>query len=81
MKTAVSIPDPLFDAAEKMAGRLGISRSRLYAHAIERFVKSYRKKGITEAPPSTPDSGSSRLHRLTALSGWVRQVAPRPFMQ
>jgi hypothetical protein len=29
MRTAISIPDALFDAAEELAGRLGMSRSQL----------------------------------------------------
>ena len=68
MKTAVSIPDPLFDAAEKVAGRLRISRSRLYAEAIAKFLKSHPRKGIREALDSVyaaEDSGLDPL--LTAL--------------
>lgn len=38
VKIAVSIPDPLFEAAERVARRLGMSRSQLYAHALERFL-------------------------------------------
>jgi metal-responsive CopG/Arc/MetJ family transcriptional regulator len=38
VKIAVSIPDPLFEAAERVAHRLGLSRSQLYARAIERFL-------------------------------------------
>lgn len=34
MKTAVSIPDTLFAAADALARRRGISRSRLYAQAL-----------------------------------------------
>jgi metal-responsive CopG/Arc/MetJ family transcriptional regulator len=38
MKTTISIPGPLFKAAEQLAKRLGIPRSRLYSRAIERYV-------------------------------------------
>lgn len=48
MKTAVSLPDPLFDAADQLAKRLGISRSELYATAIEEYLKSHRNEGVTE---------------------------------
>jgi len=48
VKTAISIPDPLFKAAEDLANRLGISRSRLYSLAIERFVEDHRFDGVTE---------------------------------
>ncbi len=34
MKTAISIPDELFERAERAAARRGCTRSRLYADAI-----------------------------------------------
>ena len=49
MKTAVSLPDPIFQEAEQLAKRLRVPRSRLYATAIASFVKQHRRKGITEA--------------------------------
>jgi hypothetical protein len=48
MKTAVSLPDPLFAAAEAAAKRLRISRSKLYATAIARFLEEQRSSGVTE---------------------------------
>lgn len=38
MKTAVSIPDPLFKRAEAKAKKLGISRSKLHQVALEQFL-------------------------------------------
>ncbi len=49
MKTAVSIPDPLFRAAEREAKRQKVSRSRLYAKAVATYLQSRRDKGIKEA--------------------------------
>jgi antitoxin MazE6 len=49
MKTAVSLPDPLFEAADQLAKRLGVSRSELYATAIEEYLRSHRNEGVTEA--------------------------------
>jgi predicted transcriptional regulator len=40
VKTAVSIPDPVFRAADRLARRLRMSRSRLYSVALERFVQA-----------------------------------------
>lgn len=48
MKTAVSLPDRLFDAAERVAKRLGISRSELYARAVRKFVEEHRGDRVTE---------------------------------
>ncbi len=38
MKTAVSIPDRLFEAAERQARRRGIPRSQLYAEALSQML-------------------------------------------
>lgn len=40
MKTAISLPDPLFKAGEKVAKKLGLSRSQLYARALRQFIES-----------------------------------------
>ncbi|MFL6259612.1 MAG: CopG family ribbon-helix-helix protein [Thermoanaerobaculia bacterium] len=49
MKTAVSLPDPLFEAAEELAKRLGISRSELYSNAIAEYLKAHQREAVTEA--------------------------------
>jgi metal-responsive CopG/Arc/MetJ family transcriptional regulator len=49
MKTAISLPDPLFEAADRLAQRLGISRSELYAAALGEYLRSHRDEGVTEA--------------------------------
>ncbi len=49
VKTAVSIPDAIFDSAERVTERLGISRSELYARAVSAFVEAHRTDGVTEA--------------------------------
>lgn len=48
MKTAISIPDPLFKAAERAARRQKVSRSRFYARAVAAYLKSHRDKDIKE---------------------------------
>ncbi len=48
MKTAISIPDEVFEAAERTAKKLGISRSELYSSAVREFVDRYRRENITE---------------------------------
>ena len=47
MKTAVSIPDRIFQSAEKLAVRLGVSRSELYARALAILVEKHREDLIT----------------------------------
>ncbi len=48
MKTAISIPDRVFDAAERLAGQLEISRSQLYTEAIGALLEAHRYSGVTE---------------------------------
>ena len=48
MKTAISIPDSIFEAAEKLAKRFGISRSQLYANAVAEYLRDHQKDGVTE---------------------------------
>ncbi len=49
MKTAISIPDSIFEAAERFARRLGISRSELYSKAVTAYIKEHRNDSVTEA--------------------------------
>jgi metal-responsive CopG/Arc/MetJ family transcriptional regulator len=48
MKTAISVPDSVFEAAEQLAHRLGLSRSELYAKAVEEFIRAHKNQGVTE---------------------------------
>ena len=48
MKTAISIPDPLFEAAERLAERLGVSRSELYRRAVKRYLEAHSHDVVRE---------------------------------
>jgi metal-responsive CopG/Arc/MetJ family transcriptional regulator len=48
MKTAISIPDELFDSAEQFAQQRGVSRSELYATALRQYLQEHRSEAITE---------------------------------
>ena len=48
MKTAISIPDDDFQAAEKLASRLGMTRSELYQRAISDLVEKHSQQKVTE---------------------------------
>jgi predicted transcriptional regulator len=49
MKTAISLPDPLFEEAEAAAKDLGVSRSKLIQTALEEFLKRKREVDIADA--------------------------------
>ena len=48
MKTAISIRDDIFEAAESLALSLGMSRSELYSTAVKEFVSRHFRRRITE---------------------------------
>jgi metal-responsive CopG/Arc/MetJ family transcriptional regulator len=47
MKVAVSIPDPLFEEAERVSQRLRMPRSQLYSRALQAFVRQHSGEEIT----------------------------------
>jgi metal-responsive CopG/Arc/MetJ family transcriptional regulator len=49
MKVAVSVPDRVFQEAERIAKRLRVPRSRVYAQALEEFVRKHRGKGVRDS--------------------------------
>ena len=48
MKTAISIPDNIFIAAEQTAKKLNIPRSQLYTKAVEEYISHYDNEYVTE---------------------------------
>ena len=77
MKIALSIPDDLFDSAETLTKRLGVSRSRLYATALAEFVAKNRGQRITERLNAVYESEDSRLPAaVRRLQG--RSLTPKP---
>jgi metal-responsive CopG/Arc/MetJ family transcriptional regulator len=72
MKVAVSIPDELFESAETLGKRLGVSRSRLYATALADFLAKHRGRKVTaqlNAVYGTEDSRlDSRVRRVQRRS-------------
>ncbi|MGD0694993.1 MAG: ribbon-helix-helix protein, CopG family [Terriglobia bacterium] len=49
MKTAISIPDEVYEAAERLARRTKKSRSRLYSDAIKEYLARHAPDEVTEA--------------------------------
>ena len=61
MKTAISLPDDLFVAAEKIQLRKRVSRSEFYAMAIRWFVQHETNNGITEQLNKVYSVGSDKI--------------------
>ena len=49
MKTAISIPDDVFNGAERLAKRTRKSRSQLFSDAVREYVARHSPDEITDA--------------------------------
>ncbi len=65
MKTAISLPDDLFKAAELAAKRLRLSRSELYQRALGAFLERHKGQSVTDA-----------LNEVYALDPSISKVDP-----
>jgi hypothetical protein len=48
VKTAISVPDEVFDAATKRARELGISRSEFFSTAARRYLDDLARSSLTD---------------------------------
>ena len=59
VKTAISLDESLFQAAEEWAEKLGVSRSQLFARAVEEYVRRRENEELlqrlNEAHADGPD--------------------------
>lgn len=69
MKTAISIPNPVFEAAEQLASRIGMSRSELYATAVAEYMARHRAAGVRERLDAAYDieDEAARLETVMAI--------------
>jgi ABC-type transporter Mla subunit MlaD len=65
MKTAVSIPDDLFEDAERLAGKLQTSRSQLYARALSEFVARHDDDHLTATINKVVDEVGAEIDDFT----------------
>lgn len=48
MKTAISVPDEIFDRASRRAKDLGVSRSEFFARAANNYLNELDARSLTE---------------------------------
>jgi predicted transcriptional regulator len=75
MKTAVSVPDAIFERAEKLARRMRKSRSQLYSDALREYAARHDPATVTmaldalyEGEDSEPDAFVRESARRTLRS-------------
>ena len=49
MKSDISVPNPVFHAAENLARKMGVSLSELYTAALNAYVAEHQKEDVTDA--------------------------------
>ncbi len=48
MKTDISIPNPVFETARRLARKMDMSLSELYTAALSAYVANYQGEDVTE---------------------------------
>ena len=61
MKTAISVPDEVFEAADRTAKKLGVSRSELYSTAVHEYIERHKMEDVTSRFDDLYASDSSEL--------------------
>ncbi len=61
MKTAISLPDSVFEEAEVVAEQLGLSRSELYTKALQAYLRKYNRRQMLIQLNQVYDQESSAL--------------------
>ncbi len=76
MKTAISLPDPLFEAADRVARQLGVSRSELFQRAVQRLVDEFDETRVTSALNAIYGGGGEPAHVDPILEELQRRALP-----
>ena len=71
MKTAISIPDPIFKTAERLARRLGMTRSRLYTKAVTEYIQKHKNDKVCEKLNEIYESESSSFDSTMHAIQWA----------
>lgn len=66
MKTAISLPDPIFAEAEALAQQLGMSRSELYTEALKAYLRRYNRERVLSKLNEVYSQESSELDPVMA---------------
>jgi len=72
MKTAISVPDDVFDKAERLARRQGRTRSDVYTAALREYVARHSEDEVTDAVDEVIRSLGPRDRRDSFLEATAR---------
>ncbi|HEV7669419.1 MAG TPA: hypothetical protein VGS22_12920 [Thermoanaerobaculia bacterium] len=69
MRTAISIPDTVFEEAERLVAELQTSRSQLYSRALQEFVARHSPERLTEAMNRVIDEIGDEVDEFSRRAG------------
>jgi len=69
MRTAVSIPDDVFEQAERLARRAGRSRSDVYSAALREYVARHAPDEVTDAMDRVCEHVGDRNDGFVSVAG------------
>lgn len=69
MKTAVSVPDEVFESAERLAHRERRSRSEVYSAALREYVARHSPDEVTDALDRVLEGVGSSIDPFVITSG------------
>lgn len=75
MKTAISLPDDLFERAERLASKMKKSRSQVYADALAEYVARHSPELVTEGWNETCEEAGEAADSFVEAAS--RQVLER----
>ncbi len=76
IKTAISIQESLYEQADELARELDISRSRLFALAVEAYIHRYQNQKLLEKINSAyeEESDPTETSRIRSMRRRQRQL-------
>ena len=69
MKTAVSIPDEIFERAERLAKRARRTRSEVYSSALAEYIARHAPDEVTEAMNLVCEEVGEEMDAFLAAAG------------
>lgn len=74
MKTAISLPDEVFERAELAAKRLNVSRSELYSRALSEYLARHTDSEVTAAINAALSEAGQPGDRVISAHGARRML-------
>lgn len=71
MKVAISVPDPIFDAAERMAKERRVPRSQVFSEALEEYLARHDSSAVTAKLNAVYDGLKSRVDPALASAQYA----------